>query len=276
MAIQVFPTPSTSSAANTLAQTFTAVSSSTLYSATSSLATGTYTITCASGTVAHIDFFSGSTYIGSAVTVSGVVTYNLGTAATKIDFWTNTGSNIVISLQLTGQALTTNASGSVTQLTTSGTYNSTGTFYVTTVGGGGGGGGGTPNGASAGGSGGGGGSASGILTVSSPVSYTIGAAGNGGAVGTAGSQAGNAGGATNFGGYQANGGNGGGNYGANGSGGSYSGSPYGASGSVGNHADSYFPFLYSSPSSNNGAGGAGVSYAPGASGKPGIVYIMAI
>lgn len=174
MSLSVYPV-AVSSSASTLAKTVTATSANTLYSATTELSSGTYTITCSSSTITTVDFYNGSTYIGTAVTVSGTVNYNLASDATSFKFYTNTGSNIVISLQLTGQSISP-VSGTLDIITTSSTYNQTGLVYAIAIGGGGGGG-SASSGYAGGGGGGSGGIAQGRLVLSGPTSITVGAAG---------------------------------------------------------------------------------------------------
>ncbi len=83
MAISVFPVAVASTGPN--ASAITAASANTLYSAAYSYAPGIYTISCASGTVARVQFLSDtSTVITTATTSSGTVTINLGTAADRV------------------------------------------------------------------------------------------------------------------------------------------------------------------------------------------------
>lgn len=203
------------SSASSIAQTFTAASNLYRYKSTVDLAVGTYTVSCVNSTNATIEFYNGSTLITSATTSSGTVVVNLATAATNIAYFVNTGSDVIISLQLTGIALTTASSGTVDIITTTSTYNQTGLVYYCVVGGGGGGGNGS---AQQGGGGASGGIASGRVTLNTSTSIEIGAAGNGGtgntnqisASGTVFGGSGNAGGSTVFGNIvTVNGGNGG-------------------------------------------------------------------
>ena len=142
MAQAVFPVAvSSSSSPSTIAQTFTATSANVMYNGTNAFSAGTYTITCAASSIAVVDFWNGTTYIGSATTASGTVTFNLATAATRIAYYVNTGSSIVISATLTGNPVSS-VTGTLDTITTSGLYTATGIGYVVAVGGGGGGGGG--------------------------------------------------------------------------------------------------------------------------------------
>jgi hypothetical protein len=204
MAIQIFPVPTSSGLS--AAQSLTATAAKTLYYADTTLAVGIYTITCTSSTIARVEFFNGDTVIGLATTVSGSVAFNLATAATRVYIWTNTGTDITVNIQKTGDALTPTApSGTLDTLTTSSAYTTTGKLYVIAIGGGAAG-----NGLityNPGGSGGGGGGMyEGFLTTSNTTNYTIGAQGNGNA-GPGNAAVGNSGGATSFGNvFVANGG----------------------------------------------------------------------
>ena len=241
MSISIFPTPTLSVPSALASSTFTVPSANTAYQALYNFEVAVYTITCASGTVATIEFYNGPTnFIGRAVTVSGTVTFNLATAADRVRLFTNTGSNILLTFTKTSVALPGTAlSGSVDTITSTGTYTGTSTSgfgYVLAVGGGGAGGAGASD--STGGAGGGGG-AGGIggkvfaLTGSIPV--TIGAAGaiNAGAGGT-----------TTFGDMSAHGGGGGLNNFANG----YTGRPGGNGGGTTNA-------VFSATPANGGYGG---------------------
>jgi hypothetical protein len=120
-----------------LASYVTATSANVLYTLTQSFASGIYTISCASSTVATVDFFDGTQRLVSAKTVSGTVAVNLASAATSIRYFTDTGSSIQIGIALTGAALSgTSISGTLDTITTSGTYSQTGNVYVMVVGGG--------------------------------------------------------------------------------------------------------------------------------------------
>ena len=196
-----------------------AAATGTVYSSALALSAGVYTITCASSTVANVEFFNGTTYIGTATTVSGTVSYNLASAATRITYYINTGSNITIGILQTGNPVTAAVSGTLDTITSTSTYTATGNTgvaYVVVVGGGGGGGAGRTNDTYSGAGGGGsGGVSSSISSLTGNVSVTIGTGGNGGAAGaTAGN--GNAGGATTFGNITANGGLGGSGFNAGG------------------------------------------------------------
>jgi hypothetical protein len=208
MAISVFPTPISSTST---AWSVTAGATGTLYQATYNFLPSVYRITCVSGTNATIQFFSGTTLITSAVTSSGTIDVNLGTAATNIKYYINTGTNVLITITLLSSALSTSSfSGTLETLTTTQTYTQTGGAYVVVVGGGGGGGAYTTNDPDYRASGGGsGGVTSDFISLSGNTSVVIGAQGNAGIGGTNNAQDGNAAGATSFGSLTANGGAGG-------------------------------------------------------------------
>ena len=198
MANTIFPLP----VADSNAKALTIPLANTMYRATTSTPAGVYTITCPSGTIAKVKFFNGLTEIVEVATVSGTISYNLGTASTSLQVYTNTGTDVVVTITKTADALT-GISGTLDTLTTSQTYNQTGTVWVVVVGGGGAGG-GTNGSNTTGGGGGGGGIWTALTTLNTSTTVTIGAGGNG--VSTA---SGNAGGATTFGNLTANGGGGG-------------------------------------------------------------------
>lgn len=237
------------------ANSITAASPNVLYQGTVSLDPAIYQITCASTTIARVQFFSDNvTLITSAVTASGTVTINLGTAATIFRVWTDTGSNIVVTITKTAAALTDSApSGTLDTITTVGTSTYTGTStsgygYAVLVGGGGGGAGSSGSSSSAGG-GGGGGVAEKLVQLTGSMSVTIGAGGASGSTYTSGGT----GGTSSFAGMTANGGLGGDPNGGGGAGGSASGGTFNTSGTNG--------------TANSGGGGS-----PGSGGSPQTVY----
>jgi hypothetical protein len=210
MSITIFPEPSTSSIS---AYNVTATSPNIFYSFDNTVITaGVYRFTCVSSTIATIYFYNGSTLLTTAVTSSGTVDVNLSTAPTKVAFFTDTGSSILITFTFLASPLSSSANGTVDTLTTSQTYTQIGPALVVVVGGGGAGGG---TNSTYGGYRGGGGASGGVqsspytLTGNTPV--TIGSAGNG----TLGNS-GNDGGATIFGNLTSNGGGGGNPYEGNG------------------------------------------------------------
>jgi hypothetical protein len=208
-----------------------------MYGASATLTPGTYTITCVSSTNAEVTFWSGSSVITTATTVSGTVSVSLATEATRVSYWTNTGTNIVINIQLTGNPLTYAASGTLDTITTSQSpYTRTGRAYVGVVGAGGGGG---PSwaGARGPGSGGSGGVASGIVYLTGNQNIVIGAGGNGGTFdGNASRIVGNDGGSSSLGNITANGGGaGGGSWNSSGGGGGGGGTPGGGAGGSGSN-----------------------------------------
>jgi hypothetical protein len=192
MASSVFPVAVASTGPNSYSSTV--ATANLQYKAVQSLSAGIYTITTTStGSQATITFY-GSTgaSFATATTSSGTLTYNLASPASGYYIQIDTGSNIIVSLALTGNSVTgTQLSGTLDTITTSGTYNQTGLLYVLACAGGAGGAGG-----GAGGAGGAGGSiASGFVVANGPTTVTIGAAGNGGTANTVG----NSGGQTSFG-----------------------------------------------------------------------------
>ena len=144
MAIEIFPVPVASSIN---ANSITATTSNTLYEGRFSLDPAIYTITCTSGTIAKVQFFSNATtLITTGTTVSGTISINLATAADRVRLWTNTGSNVVVTITKTASALSDVFSGTLDTITSSGTYTGTSTSgfgYAVLVGGGGGGSGGS-------------------------------------------------------------------------------------------------------------------------------------
>jgi hypothetical protein len=206
MAISVLPAPVTSSIN---ANAITATTADTMYEGIVTLDPAIYTITCASATITNIQFFSGvSTLITSAVTASGTVSINLASAADRVRLWTDTGSNVVVTITKTASAMSNVFSGTLDTVTSTGTYTGTSTSgygYAVLVGGGGAGGSCTSGGSERSGGGGGSGGVGGkFVQLTGSMSVTIGAAGTA----TAG-QAGAAGGNSSFGGITANGGGGG-------------------------------------------------------------------
>ena len=157
------------------AYAITATSPNTLYEAVESLVPGIYTITFSGGGTLNVDFYSGTTYIGTATSSSSPFLYNLGTQATNFKFWCTTSSNIVISL--TALALS-EISGTVYTFTTSQTVNLTGDAYVLLVGGGGAGS-ASASGSTGNNGGGSGGIVTSRLTLTGSTNLTIGTGGIG-------------------------------------------------------------------------------------------------
>ena len=235
MAIEVFPAAVTST---TDASSITATSSDTMYEGRISFDPAIYEITCASGTITNIQFFSGAgTLITSAVTVSGIVSINLATAADRVRIWTNTGSDVVVTVTKIASALTNQFSGTLDTITSTGNYTGTSTSgygYFVLVGGGGGGRSMSGYGVSGGG-GGSGGVGGKFVALTGSMSVTIGAQGNANAVSA--DTSGNAGGTSIFSEVTVNGGNGGGYNGMNGAvrgnGGTVSGADFFSNGAQG-------------------------------------------
>ena len=212
MAISVFPVPSSGGGVN--ANTLTLTSANILYKSAINLAVGVYTITASpTSSNVFVNFWSGDTLIGSTTTVSGTITFNLGTAADLI-YAESTGANTNVTFTLVANsAIVSDVSGTLDTLTTSQTYTQTGKAYVVVVGGGGGGLGQMFGNQGRGGPGGGGGLNAQPTVLSGSTVVTIGTAGTAGTGGNgAPSVVANAGGATSFGSITANGGSGGSPY----------------------------------------------------------------
>jgi len=284
MAISVFPVPVTSSLN---ASAITAVSANTMYEGRATFDAAIYQITCASGTVTNFQFLSNtSTIITSGVTVSGTVSINLASTADRIRLWTDTGSNIVVTITKTAAALTNQFSGTLDTITTNGTYTGTSTSgygYALVSGGGGGGGGGksTADPGVGGGTGGNGGNVTtGLIALTGSISVSL---GTGGAGGTA-NNSGATGGTTTFGALSATGGTGGV---------TNSSTVYGQAGKSTANPYSFMGFAtvgtpgaqtgssggITGNAGTNGAGGSGGSYGQGTGGTGGaggngVVYVL--
>ena len=158
---------------------FAAAAANTLYETALSLTPSLYTVACVNTTIARVDFFDTSNnYIATLTTVSGTVQGNIATTVGSIKYWTNTGSNINISITKNGSSVAP-VSGTLYTFTTSQTITLVGYAYVILVGGGG------PGGASitgygyAGGGGGSGGVVFGTMNLTGSLPLVIGAAGSG-------------------------------------------------------------------------------------------------
>ena len=247
---------------------------------------GIYTVTCASGTVANVIFMSSaSAIVTSATTSSGTVTINLASAVDRVRVYINTGTNIVVTITKTANALSNVFSGTLDTITPLGSSTYTGTStsglgYAIIVGGGGGGGGGQAATGGSGVSGGGGGAAHSIVTLTGSMAVTIGGGGTAGPAWNGGSANGGNGTASTFAGMTANGGTGGGggtttNTGGTGgtaTGGTINNTGGGGStnGAAGGVPVSSYPFVVTtigtggtSPQSNVTAGSAGTGYGAG-------------
>lgn len=240
------------------ANSVTATAAGTLYEAVVDLPTGVYSISCISTTNTTVDFFNGSTFLTSATTVGGSVSVNLGTAATKFRVYTNTGSNIVVTITKTANALpTTTLSGTLDTITSSTTYTQTGNAYAVLVGGGGNG----QNGIYGGAGGGSGAVCAGLVTLTGSMAVVIGAGTTAG--GTA------AGGASTFNGWSAGGGGYGGTLtnGSYGAGGTATGATFNITGGNGGNggANNAQQTILVYPFVKNGTTGGGGTYG----GQPG-------
>lgn len=191
MPISVYPAPAAASSVNAVA----AVPGASVkqYSVTRNFSAGIYTITVSDGTNAYVEFFNATTSVLRAVTSSGTVTVSLASDCIGAIVTLVSSASASVQINQTASTLgTTEISGTLDTITTSGTYSQTGKLYVLCVGGGGGGAGSTYDV----GQGGSGGSIVGRLVVtSSPTTITIGNGGTGGV----GHASGTAGGTTSFG-----------------------------------------------------------------------------
>lgn len=269
MATSIFPSPTLSTINKDY---FTIAAANTQYKYTDTFGTGVYRLTSgSSGVVGTFIFYDGSSVIGTGTTSSGTVDFNLGTAATAIIMYANTGTNNQFAIEKVGDSATVNAlSGTLDTLTNSQTYNQTGLLAVIAVGGGAGGG-GTYELTNAGGAGGGGGAvATYIGYVNTATTVTIGAQGNGGPAngnGNDGNAKGNSGGQTSFGTLAIAAGGVAGNFWGDGGGGQGGGPNIGAAGSgpvISN------PFLSVKSGTNGGGGGGGRPNVGGTGGGSGI------
>lgn len=257
MAISIFPVASSSSVNS---YGYTVASAKTTYKTTQAFSAAVYVITCPSGVVATVAFFDSSGNVYTATTSSSTVSFNLATDCIGAYISTDSGTDGVVVITLSSLPLSgTSLSGTLDTVTSTSTYNQTGTLYVLAIGGGGGGGGGvSPYG------GGGGGASVGtakLVKTNTATSITIGAAGNGG-VGTDPTGNGNAGGTTSFGSLVTSAGGNGGGRGYNGSagGGTYGGgrgSRWDGSG-VGAESGTAVPlYITNITNGTNGGGGGG-------------------
>lgn len=193
MSVSRFKPPST--AASVVAA---APAANTTYQTFGEFEAGIWTISCATTTVATVAFWAGTTLLATASTVSGSVQVSIGQNADSIVYYTDTGSDIQISLERTGVPLLPGVSGTLDTITATGTYTETGYGYALIVAGGRAGGnayfdGLQYQGGAGGASGGVIGPHSVVLTGSMPVVIGAGGTGGGGA----------AGGNTTFAGYTA-------------------------------------------------------------------------
>jgi hypothetical protein len=301
MAFDVFPAQ-VSSSIN--ASSITCISPNALYEGRATFEPAIYTITCASSTTATFSFFSGSSNVVlSSVTASGTVAVNLASSADRIRVYTNTGSNIVVTITKTASALSNLFNGVLDTITSTSTYTGTSTSgyaYAIVVGGGGGGMAGNQGGY--GGGGGAGGSCGKLIALTGSMPIVVGTAGNGS--GTVNAN-GNSGGASTFAGMTANGGiygtrpqgqgaNGnasGGdiNYSGGGTSGGYTGGNQGYAGGAGAGARTPYPFITtelgvggtgstygggSGTGYGSGGGGAGYDGGGGGNGTAGVVYVL--
>jgi hypothetical protein len=189
MAISVFPAPVTSSVN---AKALTLPSPNVFYSATTPFTAGVYTVTCVSTTMLTFEFYSSANVLLlNSQTVSGTITISLASDASTLRLYSNTGTNVIVTITQTALTLPGSAfSGTLDTITTVGNSTYTGTStsgygYAVLVGGGGGGG-GRALGDDRSGGGGSGGVCAKYVQLTGSMAVTIGAAGDGGASPTAG------------------------------------------------------------------------------------------
>jgi hypothetical protein len=284
MAASVFPVP-VSSFNPIAAFQFTAATANTLYGALYNTVPGIYTVSCVSSTVTTVEFYSGSTLVLTAVTSSGTVSVNLGSTTDRIRLFTNTGTNIVVTITQTANVLVNNISAVLDTISTVGSSTYTGTSasgfgHAVLVGGGGGGAGYWVNPASGGG---GGGACYKIVALTGSMPVTIGAGGTSGPLSTAGG----GGGTSTFAGMTATGGGGGGaTTSPGGSGGTGTGGTTNSTGNNGGTSSNTAGGSANMPSGvpayvvtslsgkgNGGQGGSG-SGSVGQVGQPGVLYVL--
>ena len=225
----------------------TAAAINTQYKVIQSLSAGIYTVSVSpTSVVAKVDFWNASGLIISVSTSSGSVSANLASAATYYVVAIDSNAGATVTVAFVAAALSgTTISGTLDTITTSSTYNQTGNAYVLLYGGGSGGSGSANAGVGAAGGGAGSFAVSGFI-LTTPISITIGTAGNGGAIGASG----NSGGSTTFGSLlTATGGTAGGSFSGNGA---FSSATPGSG-----NAQSIF-YVQSIKSGSNGGGGGGV------------------
>jgi hypothetical protein len=117
VATSIFPIPSSSSAS---ASAYTVAAPLTDYKTTNSFASGIYTVTCISSTVASVSFLSSTgALLLSTKTVSGTITAQLASPASFAYIRTSTGTDVVVTITLTASALAGAAlSGTLDTITT--------------------------------------------------------------------------------------------------------------------------------------------------------------
>ena len=196
MAIQIYPTPVSSSSGGAYNVAATITNAFTPYKVTQTLDAGIYSITWAGGGTVTFELFSGNTLISTSAATSPLA-INLASTATSYTLWNSVGGAIV-QIQLTSSSVAP-VTGTLTTYTTSGTLTDTGYAYWTLVGGGGSGGSNNKTGGCSGGVFGG------RVLLTGSMAYTIGA----GAARTSGGANGSAGGNSTFNGVTAGGGPGG-------------------------------------------------------------------
>jgi hypothetical protein len=178
MSSTVYPVVTSSGGVASYATTCAAIN--TQYKAIQALPAGVYLASVSpTSVVSTISFFNASGLITTVTTSAGSIVVNLASAATYyiVTIDSNAGAVVTITYQsasITGSSI----SGTLDTITSTSTYNQTGLVYVLAFGGGGGG--GSGGGQQGGSAGTGSTPASGIFTINTSTSVTIGALGSGG------------------------------------------------------------------------------------------------
>ena len=128
MSVNVFPAPITTVA--DYDEVVTATSANIFYESTYNFTPGVYTITSPATVIAKAQFWSATTSLIETSTVSGTVTISLATAAEKIKFWTESGSDVPISIAKTGEPVSAVTSGVAYVFTNTSNSNTSGTYYA--------------------------------------------------------------------------------------------------------------------------------------------------
>lgn len=137
MAISVFPAPSTSSVSAVAA---VPGASAKQYNITRNFSSGIYVITVSDSTEAIVEFGNSTASVLQASTTSGTVTVSLASDCTYAIITLKTSSSASVQINQTASTLvSTEISGTLDTITSSGTYSQTGKLYVLCIGGGGGG-----------------------------------------------------------------------------------------------------------------------------------------
>ena len=99
----------------------------TLYENSLALIAGFYTLTFSMGGTVNVDFYNGTTYIGTASGSTGTV-YDLPTAATNVKYWSSNAGNFIITLS--ALSTSTPTTGTLYTFTSSQTITLKGDAYI--------------------------------------------------------------------------------------------------------------------------------------------------